>query len=89
MQGWAYEGLLPEKEGGGMISIRDADKGRLEDALKSLRVFPRDKMRAQFLIQEVLTSIEELSQQAPVIEPRIAPMSEEDKRICYPERFSK
>jgi hypothetical protein len=70
-----------------MISIRDADKKRLEEALKTLRVFPRDVMTAQALIHGVLASINELSQQAPVIEPAIAPMSEADKRICYPERF--
>ena len=69
-----------------MISIRDADKQRLEQAVEwlehGLTVSPL------VAIREVLRSIHELSQQAPVIEPRIAPMSEAEKRICYPERFA-
>jgi hypothetical protein len=36
---------------------------------------------------KVLRNIKELMQMAPVIEPLIAPMSEADKRICYPERY--
>jgi len=69
-----------------MISIRDVDKQKLIDALEIL--YPSYSMRfARRLISEVVQSIDELSQQAPVIEPRIAPMSEADKRICYPERY--
>ena len=68
-----------------MISIRDADKQKLEQAAEwlegGLTISPL------VAIYSVLRSIDELSQQAPVIEPRIAPMSEADKRICYPERY--
>ena len=69
-----------------MISIRDEDKQKLKYAIELI-----DKgaeIRARSLICDVLESIDELSQQAPVIEPRIAPMSEADKRICYPERYA-
>jgi hypothetical protein len=66
-----------------MISIRDADKQKLIDARNSLGT----SNYAWHLIDEVLLSIDELSQQAPVIEPAISPMSESDKRIFYPERF--
>jgi hypothetical protein len=60
----------------------------LIDALESLNKFEPENALARFSIREVLFSIEELSQQAPVIEPKIAPMSEADKRICYPERYA-
>jgi hypothetical protein len=72
-----------------MISIRDADKQKLEEVEDILFIYPNlvDSYRAHRLILEVLQSIEELSQMAPVIDPLIVPMSEEDKRICYPERY--
>jgi hypothetical protein len=67
-----------------MISIRDADKQKLIEARNVVFQSPAE---AWIFINEVLLSIDELSQQAPVIEPAIAPMSEADKRICYPERY--
>jgi hypothetical protein len=71
-----------------MISIRDADKQKLIDARNSTHTpHFRENFTTWKLIGEVLASIDELSQQAPVIEPAIAPMSEADKRICYPERY--
>jgi hypothetical protein len=69
-----------------MISIRDADKQRLIYAMESLDSIPGNRY-ARHIIADVLKSIDELSQMAPVIEPLIVPMSEEDKRICYPERY--
>jgi hypothetical protein len=70
-----------------MISIRDADKQKLIDARNSLDMFNPEAAFALMTIDEVLASIDDLSQQAPVIEPSIVPMSEEEKRICYPERY--
>jgi len=71
-----------------VISIRDVDKQRLIDARNSLEPANAATDFARRTIDDVLTSIHELSQQAPVIDPRIAQMSEAEKRICYPERFA-
>lgn len=74
-----------------MISIRDSDKQRLEEILEILSIEPEHYqiMVAHQKLQIVLKHINELMQPAPPIEPSIAPMSEADKRTCYPERFSK
>jgi len=72
-----------------MISIRDADKGRLEKAVNLLDGDLCGIVAAQHLIQVVLADIDELMLPAPPIAPSIAPISEADKRTCYPERFSK
>jgi hypothetical protein len=69
-----------------MISIRDADKQKLIEARRSL-IPSLENLFARDAIRDVLRSIDELSQQAPVIEPSIVAISEEEKRICYPERY--
>lgn len=72
-----------------MISIRDADKRELEEVVRLLDDYSHKTAEsAKAKVERVLLSIDELSQQAPVIEPRIAPMSEAEKHICYPERFA-
>jgi hypothetical protein len=74
-----------------MISIRDADHKaikQIDSLLSSLGDdVPAPIIQARMLSYSVLLNIQALMQQAPVIEPAIAPMSEADKRICYPERY--
>lgn len=71
-----------------MVSIRDSDKRELEEVVRLLDDYDHDSIEnAKAKVERVLLNIDELSQQAPVIEPQLVPMSEADKRICYPERY--
>lgn len=75
-----------------MISIRDSDLHALQVINKLLSNDEPNSVAIKAARQHsanILLHISELSQQAPMIEPRVAPMSEADKRICYPERFPK
>jgi hypothetical protein len=74
-----------------MISIRDADHEAIKQIDSLLSALGQDVSpnirQARMLSFKVLRNIKELMQQAPVVEPSIAPTSEADKRICYPERY--
>lgn len=75
---------------GGMISIRDEDKKRLEEAVRLLDDYTHKTVEtAKEKVERVLINIDDLMLPAPTIDPRLAPMTETDRRMCYPERFSK
>lgn len=74
-----------------MVSIRDSDHAAIKEIDRLLSGLGEDVpislVEARILSYTVLQNIQDLMHQAPVIEPQIVPMSEADKRICYPERY--